>query len=205
VVDGGRVPVGCALDSGAMRRCTVRAWAGGKLVGGGSARYASGVRSGRVKVTLSAQMRARLRDITRMPRTTFVFRADVVGRAEPMTARRKAFLAPRRQWILPSDGLFESGRARLVPGVRGYLRAIARELESVRAIECVGHTDSIGTRAANERLGLRRARAVCAYIRRLGVHGRLIPSSRGETNPRASNRSWTGRWSNRRVELRVLR
>jgi outer membrane protein OmpA-like peptidoglycan-associated protein len=205
VADGGRVPVGCALDLGAMRRCTVRAWAGGKLVGEGSARYASGVRSGRVTVKLSARMRARLRNTTRMPRTTFVFRADVVGRNQPMTARRKAFLAPRRQWILPSDGLFESGRARLVRGVRSYLRAIARELESVRTVECVGHTDSIGTRAANERLGLRRARAVCAYIRRLGVPGRLLPSSRGETSPRASNRTWTGRWSNRRVELRILR
>jgi outer membrane protein OmpA-like peptidoglycan-associated protein len=140
-----------------------------------------------------------------MPRATFVFRADVVGRTEPMTARRTAFLAPRRQWILPSDGLFESGRARLLPRVRAYLRTIARELESVRGVACVGHTDSIGTPAANERLGLRRARAVCAHIRRLGVRGRLVPSSRGETSPRASNRTWAGRWSNRRVELRILR
>jgi outer membrane protein OmpA-like peptidoglycan-associated protein len=205
VVDGGRVPVGCVLDRGAMRRCTVHAFAAGDLVGRGTARYAPGVHSGRVKVQLSPRMQARLGRTRKMPRTTFVFRADVVGRAKAMTARRTAFLAPRRQWILPSDGLFESGSARLLPQVRAYLRTIAPEIESARAVHCVGHTDSIGTHAANKRLGLRRARAVCTHLRRLGFRGRRMSSSRGETSPRATNRTWAGRWSNRRVELRTLR
>ncbi|MEA2229644.1 MAG: hypothetical protein QOF04_3274, partial [Solirubrobacteraceae bacterium] len=205
VVDGGRVPVGCVVNRGAMRRCTVQAWVAGKLVGRGGARYASGMRSGRVKVQLSPRMQARLGRTRKMPRATFVFRADVVGRAKTMTARRTTFLAPRRQWILPSDGLFESGSGRLLPHVRAYLRTIAPELESARAIECVGHTDSIGTHAANKRLGLRRARAVCTYLRRLGFRGRRVSGSRGETSPRATNRTWAGRWSNRRVELRILR
>jgi outer membrane protein OmpA-like peptidoglycan-associated protein len=206
VADGGRVLAGCAVDRGAIRRCTVTAWAGGKLVGRGAARYrAQGVRSGRVAVRLTRAMRARVGRTRKLPRLTFRFSAEAVGRSKPLKARLAAFVAPRTQWILPTDGLFESGSARLLPHVRAYLHAIARDLGAVRAVECVGHTDSIGTYSANERLGLRRAQAVCAYLRRAGLRGLLAPSSRGETRPRAGNDTWTGRWRNRRVELRVVR
>jgi outer membrane protein OmpA-like peptidoglycan-associated protein len=206
VADGGRVLTGCAVDSGAIRRCTVTAWAGGKLVGRGTARYrAQGVRSGRVVVRLTRVMQARVGRAGKLPRLTFRFSAEVVGRSKPLTVRLGTFVAPRTQWILPTDGLFESGSARLVPHVRAYLRTIARDLGAVRAVDCVGHTDSIGTHVANERLGLRRAQGVCAFLRKAGLRGRLAPSSRGETRPRAGNDTWSGRWRNRRVELRVIR
>jgi outer membrane protein OmpA-like peptidoglycan-associated protein len=206
VADGARVLTGCAVDHGAIRRCTVTAWAGGKLVGGGTARYrAPGVRSGRVVVRLTRGMRSRVGRAGKLPRVTFRFSAEVVGGHKPLTGRVGTFVAPRTQWILPTDGLFESGSAQLLPRVRAYLRTIARDLGTVRAIACVGHTDSIGTYAANERLGLRRARAVCAFLRKAGLRGHLAPSSRGETRPRAGNDTWTGRWLNRRVELRVIR
>ncbi len=42
-------------------------------------------------------------------------------------------------------------------------------------------------------------------LRRLGVVARLLARSRGESRPRATNDTLAGRWSNRRVELRVLR
>jgi outer membrane protein OmpA-like peptidoglycan-associated protein len=206
VADGGRVLAGCAVDRGAIRRCTVTAWAGGELVGRGAARYrAQGVPSGRVAVRLTRAMRARVARTRKLSRLTFRFSAEVVGRSKPLKVRLAAFVAPRTQWILPTDGLFESGSARLLPPVRAYLRVLARNLGVVRAVECVGHTDSIGTHAANERLGLRRAQAVCVYLRKAGLGGRLVPSSRGETRPRAGNDTWTGRWLNRRVELRVIR
>jgi peptidoglycan-associated lipoprotein len=49
----------------------------------------------------------------------------------------------------------------------------------------VGHTDKVGTNAYNDRLGLRRARAVVAYLARKGIsRGRLdAVESRGEHEP----------------------
>jgi outer membrane protein OmpA-like peptidoglycan-associated protein len=49
----------------------------------------------------------------------------------------------------------------------------------------VGHADKVGTDAYNDRLGLRRARAVVAYLTRHGIsRGRLdAVESRGESEP----------------------
>ena len=49
----------------------------------------------------------------------------------------------------------------------------------------VGHADKVGTDAYNDRLGLRRARAVVAYLARHGIsRGRLdAVESRGESEP----------------------
>ena len=58
---------------------------------------------------------------------------------------------------------------------------------------------------ANEELGLARAKAVCGYLRAHGVKGTFSTASRGETRPRASNRTARGRALNRRVELTVTR
>jgi outer membrane protein OmpA-like peptidoglycan-associated protein len=154
-------------------------------------------------VHLSRALRARLADHSLQ--ATFVFRATPAGATHPLTSRRKVTLAPRAQWIIPSDGVFESGRARLLPKVRQYLRAVAPELRTARTIRVEGHTDSIGSAADNRRLGLRRARSVCNALRRLGVHARLLVRSRGESRPRATNATAAGRALNRRIELRVLR
>ena len=59
--------------------------------------------------------------------------------------------------------------------------------------------------AANEELGLARAKAVCRYLHARGVKATYSTASRGETRPRASNRTANGRALNRRVELTVTR
>lgn len=65
-----------------------------------------------------------------------------------------------------------------------------------------GYTDAIGTDAYNERLSLRRAEAVRAYLERHGVAAsRLTVKGFGESNPVASNDTPEGRAQNRRVEL----
>jgi outer membrane protein OmpA-like peptidoglycan-associated protein len=189
-----------------MTRCVVEVRVGGHIVGRGMATFGSnGVPSGRVQVHLYPGMRARLARSHRKVTATFVFTAAVRGRRAPLIARQKVVLAARNQWILPSDGLFASRSARLLPKVHRYLRAIAPDLRSARSIRCIGHTDSLGTRAANRRLGLRRARAVCRQLRRLGIRARLVAVSRGETRPRSSNATFNGRRNNRRVELYVQR
>ncbi len=206
VVQGGDLPVGCTVDSGSIRTCTVDVRIDGKVVGHGTVTYARpGVRSARVTVHLSGAAQARLQTGAGAVRATFTFRATTFGGSAPLVSHATAALQPTARWIMPSDGLFATSSARIAPKVDRYLRQVAPALRGAKTVRCEGHTDSRGGRAANARLGLRRARAVCAELRRLGVHATLAAVSRGETQPRASNRTAAGRWRNRRVELRVLR
>jgi outer membrane protein OmpA-like peptidoglycan-associated protein len=67
-----------------------------------------------------------------------------------------------------------------------------------------GHTDSTGSAAYNERLSERRADAVANYLDDIGVSGSRIDSlGYGESKPKASNASASGRQQNRRVEIYV--
>lgn len=68
----------------------------------------------------------------------------------------------------------------------------------------VGHTDSTGSDEYNQALSERRSQAVVDYFLQAGVHPtRLSSFGRGESEPRASNETETGRQLNRRVEITV--
>ena len=206
VVQGGDLPVGCKVDSGSIRTCTVDVRIDGTVVGHGTVTYAEpGVRSARVTVHLSGAARDRLQTGAGAVKATFTFRATTFGGPAPLVGHATAALQPTARWIMPSDGLFDTSSAHIAPKARRYLRSVAPALRGAKTVRCEGHTDSRGSRTSNARLGLRRARAVCAELRHLGVHAHLVAVSRGETQPRASNRTAAGRWRNRRVELRVLR
>jgi len=69
-------------------------------------------------------------------------------------------------------------------------------------VEIVGHTDSRGTSAENEKLSERRARAVRDVLVRAGVDPtRITTRGAGETRPVATNDTLEGRALNRRVEI----
>ncbi len=73
-------------------------------------------------------------------------------------------------------------------------------------IEIEGHTDSIGSPAYNESLGLKRAEAVRRYLNEktgLPLHVMSVISY-GSTKPVASNSTRDGRARNRRVVIKVL-
>ena len=66
----------------------------------------------------------------------------------------------------------------------------------------VGHTDSTGSEAYNQRLSERRASAVTAYLNARGVDAqRLKSEGRGESEPIAGNQTEEGRRRNRRVDI----
>ncbi len=74
-----------------------------------------------------------------------------------------------------------------------------------KKVEIQGHTDSIGTEAYNEKLGMRRADAVKMYLVDKGVTAdNLTTESFGESNPVADNDTKEGRAMNRRVEFKVM-
>ena len=104
---------------------------------------------------------------------------------------------------VPTDGLFASGSATLNGYGTRFVRSLAGELAGATHVRCSGDTDSVGAAAMNQRLGMARAKAVCAQLRTYGVRAKLTVRSLGERAPRASNRTAAGRRLNRRVELEV--
>ncbi len=71
--------------------------------------------------------------------------------------------------------------------------------------EVVGHADSVGDKALNQRLSEARADAVVAYLRSKGVDAaRLAARGYGETKPIADNNTEEGRAQNRRVTITRL-
>ncbi|MEM9583115.1 MAG: OmpA family protein [Pseudomonadota bacterium] len=73
-------------------------------------------------------------------------------------------------------------------------------------IQVAGHTDSIGSSAANQRLSERRAASVVSYLAQKGISaGRMISVGMGEEQPVASNDTNEGRSRNRRIEFSVPR
>jgi len=70
------------------------------------------------------------------------------------------------------------------------------------AVHVIGHTDSTGTDEYNQGLSRERAVSVARYVRDAGLEQRrLNVEGRGESEPRESNDTASGRQSNRRVEI----
>ena len=88
----------------------------------------------------------------------------------------------------------------------GFAERVKAENQDVY-IEIQGHTDSTGSEAYNQRLGLERAGAVRRYLSR--QHGfalhRISVISYGESEPMVANDTRESRSRNRRVVLVVLK
>lgn len=116
-----------------------------------------------------------------------------------------------RNYSLASDVLFGFGSATLRPEATAALNDILNQIRSVYpypAIQVVGHTDSIGSDAANYPLSLRRAEAVRAWLIGAGIPAAAINAEgHGQREPIAPNTlpngadNPQGRAQNRRVEL----
>jgi outer membrane protein OmpA-like peptidoglycan-associated protein len=102
---------------------------------------------------------------------------------------------------------FDSNQATIKPRSRTELDRLVeflRQDPSLR-VEVAGHTDNVGTPAANLSLSQRRAQAVLSYLSAHGVPAtRLRAKGYGETKPLAANDSEAHRAQNRRIELRIL-
>jgi outer membrane protein OmpA-like peptidoglycan-associated protein len=72
-------------------------------------------------------------------------------------------------------------------------------------LEIQGHTDALGSPAANQRLGAERAEAVRVFMSKHGVPlNRMATISYGKDDPVANNKTRQGRAQNRRVVLIVM-
>ena len=101
---------------------------------------------------------------------------------------------------------FDFDSAVIRPEYNAPLDNLGRALNgplSDAVLKIIGHTDSIGSEAYNQKLSERRARAVAGYLqRRWGISPvRLRTEGHGELEPIASNDTMEGRQRNRRVQF----
>jgi OmpA-OmpF porin, OOP family len=117
----------------------------------------------------------------------------------PKPMAEKVTMAAETNFDFDKAVLKPEGKARLDDLV-GKLKAVNLEV-----IIAIGHTDSIGTKAYNQKLSVRRANAVKAYLVSKGIEAnRIYTEGKGETQPIADNRTKEGRAKNRRVEIEVV-
>ena len=106
-----------------------------------------------------------------------------------------------------ADALFDFDKAVLKADGKVALNALVGKVSGINleVIIVVGHTDSVGSDAYNQKLGERRANAVKAYLVSMGVSAQKVRTeSKGEKQPIADNKTREGRAKNRRVEIEVV-
>ena len=104
---------------------------------------------------------------------------------------------------------FRTDSAEILPQARRQLDELAKALRSEALasafLEVAGHTDERGAADYNTRLSLRRAKAVKAYLTRIGVAAqRLREVGHGEARPVAFGHDPASWAANRRVEITRL-
>lgn len=119
-------------------------------------------------------------------------------------------MMPQR-YAVASDVLFDFGSATLRPEASAALNDILNQIRAVYqypVIRVEGHTDSIGSDAANDALSLRRAESVRQWLMAAGIPpGAITTDGLGKRRPVAPNTlpngadNPDGRARNRRVEL----
>ena len=106
-----------------------------------------------------------------------------------------------------ADAFFDFDKSVLKPEGRAKLDDLVDKIKGINleVIIAVGHTDSVGTDAYNQRLSVRRAEAVKAYLVSKGIEkNRVYTEGKGEKQPVADNKTAEGRAKNRRVEIEVV-
>ena len=99
---------------------------------------------------------------------------------------------------------FETGKSEIKPESQNIIDQVAGMLKenSGLKISIEGHTDNVGTPAANKTLSENRAKAVVAALVAKGIDkSRLNAKGWGQEKPAADNATEEGRAKNRRVEI----
>ena len=108
---------------------------------------------------------------------------------------------------LAADVLFDFDKSVLKSEGKAKLDDLATKVNAINleVVIAIGHTDSIGSDAYNQKLSVRRAESVKAYLVSKGVApNRIYTEGKGEKQPVASNKTADGRQKNRRVEIEVI-
>ena len=119
--------------------------------------------------------------------------------AKPAVAAQKVTFA--------ADAFFDFNKAVLKPEAKAKLDDLTGKLKGItlEVIIAVGHTDAIGSDAYNQKLSVKRAESVKAYLVTKGIEpNRIYTEGKGKKQPVADNKTTEGRAKNRRVEIEVV-
>ena len=106
-----------------------------------------------------------------------------------------------------ADAFFDFDKSVLKPEGKAKLDDLVSKIKGINleVIIAVGHTDSVGSDAYNQKLSIRRSESVKAYLVSKGIeNNRVYTEGKGEKQPVADNKSAEGRAKNRRVEIEVV-
>lgn len=134
------------------------------------------------------------------------FKEEKKAEVKPVVEAPKAPVVAAKKITLNADTYFDFDKSNLKPEGKKALDALVAEMkiDQIEQITVVGHTDSIGTEAYNQKLSERRAKTVADYLVGKGVPAAKIKASgKGESQPVADNKTKAGRAKNRRVEVTV--
>jgi outer membrane protein OmpA-like peptidoglycan-associated protein len=142
-------------------------------------------------------------------------RADeAYGAANKVNARADAIEASAKRLVfevvLSEDkGGFKFNQAKMPADMQAQIDQIVTQLKANPNggyIEIEGHTDNVGPKDVNYKVGLERAEAVKRYLyenQQIPLH-KINVISYGEEKPIAPNKTKAGRSQNRRVVIKVL-
>jgi OOP family OmpA-OmpF porin len=106
-----------------------------------------------------------------------------------------------------ADTFFDFDKAVVKPAGKSKLDDLIAKVKGINleVIIAVGHTDDVGSDTYNQKLSVRRAEAVKAYLVSKGIEkNRIYTEGKGEKQPVADNKTKEGRAKNRRVEIEVV-
>lgn len=106
-----------------------------------------------------------------------------------------------------ADAFFDFDKSVLKPEGKAKLDDLIGKVKDINleVIIAVGHTDSVGSDAYNQKLSVKRSEAVKAYLVSKGIEkNRVYTEGKGEKQPVADNKTKEGRSKNRRVEIEVV-
>ena len=106
-----------------------------------------------------------------------------------------------------ADAFFDFDKSVLKPAGKTKLEDLVGKVKAINleVVIAVGHTDSKGTDAYNQKLSVARAEAVKAFLVSQGLDkSRVYTEGKGESQPAADNKTKEGQARNRRVEVEVV-
>ena len=130
--------------------------------------------------------------------------------APPAPTPAPAVIAPvpsSEKVTYAADAFFDFNKADLKQEAKTKLDDLVSKTKEINleVIIAVGHTDSIGGDAYNDKLSVKRAESIKTYLTSKGVEAnRVYTEGKGKKQPVADNKTAEGRAKNRRVEIEVV-
>jgi OmpA-OmpF porin, OOP family len=126
----------------------------------------------------------------------------------PAPAAPAAAAGPATEKVtFAADAFFDTAKSNLKPEGKAKLDDLTGKLKDItlEVVIAVGHTDARGSDKLNQKLSVKRAESVKAYLVSKGVEAnRIYTEGKGEKQPVADNKTKEGMTKNRRVEIEVV-